>query len=173
MTGGFHLLQVSNRAAYRVCAVATAALLAALVVNNLLEMAARGLLHTSIGWVFEINLLIAIWLYFMGIYQVYYKRGDISVDALLRLAAPRAQRAVSIAVDIAIVGTLLVIAWYSRNLMEVQWPYKTPGLRLPNPLFTAPVFIGSILMASTMTERLILRLASPDPLPSGIHGMDA
>src|SRR5205823_5800845 len=102
-----------------------------------------------------------------GIYQVYYRRGDISVDVLMRRAPPAMQRAIAILIDVVIVGTLLMIAWYSRELMAVQWPYKTPGLRLPNPMFTTPVLIGSILMASTMFERLLQRLGTKDGLPSG------
>jgi TRAP-type C4-dicarboxylate transport system permease small subunit len=172
MTRGREFLAACNKAAYRVCVVVTALLLSALVVDNLVEMAARALFHTSIGWVFEVNLLLAIWLYFLGIYQVYYKRGDISVDVVTRRLPPAAQRWIGIAIDVIIVATLLMICWYSRNLIAVQWPFKTPGLRLPNPLFTAPVAIGSILMAATMFERLLQRLATPHPLPSGLHGMD-
>src|SRR4051794_40710444 len=113
MTRGYGLLRTFNRAAYRACVVVTAVLLTALVVNNLIEIVARSLLHTSIGWVFEVNLLLAIWLSFLGIYQFYFKRGDISVDVLMRRAPPRVQRAVAILIDLVIVGTLLMIAWYS------------------------------------------------------------
>src|SRR3954447_25016128 len=117
MTRGYRLLRAWNGVAYRVCVAVTALLLTALVGNNLIEIVARSVLHTSIGWVFEINLLIAIWVYFLGIYQVYYKRGDISVDVLMRRAPASAQRTVAILIDVVIVGTLLMIAWYSRELM--------------------------------------------------------
>lgn len=165
------VLRRFNRAAYRVCVVFTNLLLAGLVFNNLIEMAARGFLHTSIGWVFEVNLLVAIWLYFIGIYQVYFRRGDISVDVIMRRASMKTQRMVAIAIDVVIVATLAMISWHAVQLMLVQWPFKTPGLRLPNPMFTAPVLIGGVLMALTMLERLLQRLSSPDHLPSGISGM--
>jgi len=160
-----------NGAVYRVCVACTNLLLAGLVVNNLLEMSARGFWHTSIDWVFESNLLIAIWLYFIGIYQVYYRRGDISVDAIMQRAAPKTQRAVAIAIDAVIVATLLMISWYAVQLIRVQWPFKTPGLHIPNPLFTAPVLIGGVMMALTMLERLLERLSTQEHLPSGIAGM--
>ena len=166
------MLQRFNLHAFRVCVVITNLLLAMLVLNNLFEMTARGLWNTSIGWVFEINLLLAIWLYFLGIFQVYSRRGDISVDVIMRKATLSMQRWVAILIDIVIVGTLMMISWYAMQLMMVQWPFKSPGLRLPNPLFTAPVVIGSVLMALTMFERLIQRLASAEHLPSGIAGMD-
>ena len=166
------VLRRFNQGAYRLCVVFTNLLLAGLVMNNLIEMAARGFLHTSIGWVFEVNLLVAIWLYFIGIYQVYFRRGDISVDVIMRRASMKTQRMIAIVVDVVIVATLLMISWYAVQLMLVQWPFKTPGLRLPNPMFTAPVLIGGVLMALTMLDRLLQRLSSPDHLPSGISGME-
>ena len=166
------MLRRFNQEAYRVCVVFTNLLLAGLVINNLIEMSARGFWHTSIGWVFEVNLLVAIWLYFVGIYQVYFRRGDISVDVIMRRASLRSQRLVAIAIDVVIVATLVMISWYAVQLMLVQWPFKTPGLRLPNPMFTVPVLIGGVLMALTMLERLLQRIASPDHLPSGISGME-
>ncbi len=166
------LLRQINRHAYRVCVLVTNLLLAVLVANNVIEMAARGFWHTSIGWVFEVNLLLAIWLYFLGIFQVYFRRGDISVDVLMRKAPLHVQRWMAITIDAVIVATLMMISWYAVQLMQVQWPFKTPGLRMPNPLFTAPVLIGSVLMALTMLERLLQRLATPEHLPSGIAGMD-
>lgn len=173
MTSPPALLQRINRYAYRLCVVVTNLLLAVLVANNVIEMAARGIWHTSIGWVFEVNLLLAIWLYFLGIFQVYFRRGDISVDVLMRRAPPPVQRSMAIVIDAVIVATLLMISWYAVQLMQVQWPFKTPGLRLPNPLFTAPVLIGSVMMASTMLERMLQRLATREHLPSGIAGMDS
>ena len=166
------MLQRFNLLAFRVCVASTSLLLAMLVINNLLEMVARGLFNTSVAWVFEINLLLAIWLYFLGIFQVYFRRGDISVDVIMRKTPLHIQRWVAILIDLVIVGTLLMISWYAVQLMMVQWPFKSPGLRLPNPLFTAPVVIGSVMMVLTMFERLLQRLASPDHLPSGIAGMD-
>ena len=172
MTLSDSLLHRVNLVAFRVCVVSTNLLLALLVINNLLEMMARTLFGTSIGWVFEIDLLLAIWLYFLGIFQVYFRRGDISVDVVMRKLPLHVQRWVAILIDVVIVGTLLMISWHAVQLIMVQWPFKSPGLRLPNPLFTAPVLIGSVMMSLTMFERLLQRLTSPEHLPSGVAGMD-
>ena len=69
-----------NLLAFRACVISTNLLLAGLVLNNLAEMTARGFFGRSLDWVFEINVLLAVWLYFLGIYQVYFKRGDIAVE---------------------------------------------------------------------------------------------
>jgi len=172
MGRGRTLLQGWNTFAFRGCVLVTNLVLAALVLNNLAEMAARGFWGTSIGWVFEVNVLLAVWLYFLGIYQVYLRRGDIAVDVVMRRAPPALQRLVAIAVDVAIVAVLLMLCWQSLKLIQVQWPFRTPGLRLPNPLFTAPVLIGSALMALTMLERLLQRLADRSHLAAGLPGAE-
>ena len=146
-----------NLLAFRACVIATNLLLAGLVINNLAEMTARGFFGRSLDWVFEINVLLAVWLYFLGIYQVYFKRGDIAVEVLMRKTPPAVRHATAVAVDVAIVGVLLMLCWQSLRLIEVQWPFRTPGMRLPNPLFTLPVLLGAALMALTMLERLLGR----------------
>jgi hypothetical protein len=30
--------------------------------------------------------------------------------------------------------------------MQLQWPFRTPGVRLPSALYSAPVVIGAIVM---------------------------
>jgi TRAP-type C4-dicarboxylate transport system permease small subunit len=155
-------LAAFNRAAFRVCQVITGALLAALVVTNMAEMTSRGFWGTSIQWVFETNTLMADWLYFLGIFLVYFRRSDISVDLVVRKLPAPLRRTVDVLVDVAIVGTCLLIGWEAVKLVTVQWPFKSPGLRIPNPLFTAPVLIGAVLMCATMFERLVGRFADAE-----------
>lgn len=152
------VLKRFNLLAFRVCVVVTNLLLSGLVLNNLAEMSVRGFFGESLSWVFEINVLLAVWVYFLGIFQVYFKRGDIAVEVLMLKAPVQVRHAAGIAVDVAIVGVLLMLCWQSLRLIEVQWPFRTPGMRLPNPLFTLPVLLGSALMATTLLQRLAERL---------------
>lgn len=167
-------LAAFNRITFRICQAITALLLATLVVTNLAEVAARGFWSYSIEWVFEVNTLMAVWLYFLGIYLVYFRRDDISVKILVRRLPAGVQRYLEVLVDVAIVGTCFTIGWQAVHLIGVQWPLKTPGLRLPNPLFTAPVLLGSALMCATMTERLLGRLTgAPSDPPSDPHAQES
>jgi TRAP-type C4-dicarboxylate transport system permease small subunit len=149
------ILSSFNRCAYQVCSFLTNLLLAVLVVNNLAEMTARAFFETSLSWVFEVNVLLAVWLYFIAIYQVYFRRADISVDVLMRRAPVWLRRAVAGGIDFAVVVVLAAMAWQSWRLLLVQLPYKTPGLALPNALFTLPLLIGSVLMALTILQKLV------------------
>ena len=128
------------------CRLITGLLLAGIVCSNALEVVLRTGFATTLNWIFEVNLLCATWIYFIGVCQVYHKRGDIAVDVLARGLPPRAQLAWSWIVDLLCIGTFFVIGWYGLQLMQLQWPFRTPGVRLPSALYTAPVVIGAAIM---------------------------
>jgi len=103
--------------------------------------------------------MLAVWLYFLGIYQVYFHRGDISVDVVVHKLREEIRYAVFLCVHVAVIGAISTIAWQALKLILVQLPFKTPGTAMPTALFTAPLLIGSVLMALTMLERLLEALA--------------
>jgi len=128
------------------CRLITALLLAGIVCSNAAEVILRTAFATSLDWIFEVNLLCATWIYFLGVCQVYYKRGDIAVDVLARFLPSGARIAWSWAIDALCLITFGVIGWYGVLLMQLQWPFRTPGVRLPSALYSAPVVIGAIAM---------------------------
>jgi len=139
------LIRVSNGLNHA-CRVITALLLAGIVCSNAAEVVLRTAFATTLDWIFEVNLLCATWIYFLGVCQVYHKRGDIAVDVLARTLPPRAQVAWSWIVDVLCIATFFVVGWYGVQLMHLQWPYRTPGVRLPSALYTAPLVIGAAIM---------------------------
>jgi TRAP-type C4-dicarboxylate transport system permease small subunit len=140
------------------CRLVTALLLAGIVCSNAAEVVLRTGFATALDWIFEVNLLAATWIYFLGVCQVYYKRGDIAVDVLARFLPPRARVAWSWIIDLLCVGTFAVIGWYGVLLMQLQWPFRTPGVRLPSALYSAPVVIGAIVM---IVHVVVQRLRDP------------
>ncbi|MBK7472816.1 MAG: TRAP transporter small permease [Betaproteobacteria bacterium] len=130
----------------QVCRVLTGLLLAGIVLSNAAEVVLRTAFATTLSWIFEINLLCATWIYFIGVCQVYYKKGDISVDVLPRVLPPGGRLVWSWVVDIVCIGTFVVIGWYGIQLVQLQWPFKTPGVGLPSASYSAPVVIGAAIM---------------------------
>ena len=128
------------------CRLITALLLAGIVCSNAAEVVLRTAFATTLDWIFEVNLLCATWIYFLGVCQVYYKRGDIAVDVVARFLPARGRIAWSWVVDVLCVITFAIIGWYGVLLMQLQWPFRTPGVRLPSALYSAPVVIGAIVM---------------------------
>jgi TRAP-type C4-dicarboxylate transport system permease small subunit len=145
------------------CRVLTGLLLAGIVCSNAAEVVLRTVFATTLNWIFEVNLLAATWIYFLGVCQVYHRRGDIAVDALTRFLPREMRVAWGWVVDLLSVTTFGIIGWYGIRLMELQWPFRTPGVRLPSALYSAPVVIGAVVM---IVHVVALRLRDPRHLSS-------
>ncbi|MFS8085592.1 MAG: TRAP transporter small permease [Acidobacteriota bacterium] len=141
------------------CRVLTGLLLAGIVMSNAAEVVLRTAFSTTLDWIFEINLLCATWIYFIGVCQVYHRKGDISVDVLACALPPRLRITWSWAVDLLCVGTFFVIGWYGLQLVQLQWPYKTPGVGLPSASYSAPVVIGAVVMILHVCAQRLRNLA--------------
>src|SRR5215208_6411542 len=61
-------------------------------VGALVAIVSRTFFHVSYSWIYESNLLLAAWTYFLGIVPVYARNGDVSVVGL-RLLLPRHKQA--------------------------------------------------------------------------------
>lgn len=130
----------------RAAEIVTSTALVAVVLINALEIFSRTLLNDSQTWIYEINLLLANWIYFIGIVLVYYKKQDIVIDILLNFLGTHVQRYYLIFVNIALMGILAVLVFYGWRLIAVQSRTATLNLHIPNHLFSLPVVIGAIAM---------------------------
>ena len=124
--------------------VITSILLFFVVFINGMEIFVHSVIGDSLHWVYEINLLCANWIYFLGICLVYIKKKDIVVDLIDRLMSENTKSFYSIILNIVIVIMLSIIAYQASKLMFIQVKTKTLGLGIPNFYFSMPVFISSI-----------------------------
>jgi TRAP-type C4-dicarboxylate transport system permease small subunit len=124
----------------------TSTLLAVIVVINGGELIARNFFNYSFAWAHEVNLLLATWTYFAGMAMVVYRKGDITVEYFSSLLPAKARQAWIVLVHCVVLGVLVTIIWYCWVLMKLQAPFKTTGLGIPNPCFSAAVFVGCTLM---------------------------
>jgi len=134
-------------AADGVVAALTCVLLAFVVGANAWEIAYRALANQSLHWLYEVNLLLANWIYFLGICLVYWRRRDIVIDFLVDRLPAGPRRVYQSVINLVVIGVLAVIAWYGAVLMRLQAPDSTMGVGIWNPLFTLPVVLGALLMA--------------------------
>src|SRR5258706_3831837 len=148
----------------RAVALITGVLLIVIVAINGVEIVTRTLFEHSFIWLFETNLLLANWTYFLGICLVVSHSGDITVDFLFDRFGPRVQRCWLIAVNLVGMATLGVVAWYGGLLIELQMPFRSTGFGIPNPLFSLPVVLGAVFMV-LMLARQSLDLALSETLP--------
>lgn len=141
----------------RLLAVLTCSLLAFVVAANAAEIAQRALANQSLHWLYEVNLLSANWIYFLGICLVYWRKRDIAIDFLIDRLPAGPRRLYQSLVNLVVVCVLAVIGWYGVELMRLQAPDYSMGVRIWNPLFTLPVALGAVLMAlATLYHTLAL-----------------
>ncbi len=126
--------------------VVTSTLLGIVIVINGSELVARNFFNYSFAWAHEVNLLLASWVYFLGMTLVYARNADITVEYFAGMLPPNAQRIWIAVCNVAVVGVLAVIAWYCWVLMRLQADFKTTGMGIPNPWFSAPVLVSSLVM---------------------------
>lgn len=144
--------------------VITSTILVVIIAINAAEIVTRSFFNFSFDWIHEINLLLANWLYFLGICLVYYRQQDITIDFVLRIFPGRLRSPFLIAINVLTVATLLVVAWYGWELLVLQANYKTMGLGLRNHWFSLPVVLGAVVMiAIVLCQSLELWLRRDAP----------
>jgi TRAP-type C4-dicarboxylate transport system permease small subunit len=159
------LLRATDRIV--VCGTLTISItaLAAIVLINALEIVSRTFFHISFAWIYETNLLLAAWTYFLGIVPVYARNGDVSVVGL-RLLLPRNRQATfDRVIYVVCMVTFAIAAWFTWELIELQLPFRTPGSGLPNAAFTAPILLGLAGLIVVLFNKLVANE------PAAAHGV--
>src|SRR5256885_17240269 len=114
------LLRATDRIVVRGAIVVSVAALSLIVLINVLEIVSRTFFHVSYSWIYESNLLLAAWTYFLGIVPVYARNGDVSVVGL-RLLLPRHKQATfNRVIHVICTVTFAIVAWFTWELIELQ-----------------------------------------------------
>ena len=122
------LLRTTDRIVVRGALGISVTALAVIVLINLLEIISRTFFHVSYAWIYETNLLLAAWTYFLGIVPVYARNGDVSVVGLRQLLPSSSQAAFDRAIYVVARSTFAIVAWFTWELIELQCPFRTPGI---------------------------------------------
>ena len=132
------------RAIDRVEEVATSVILVIVIVINGMEIFSHSVLNQSLHWVYEINLLLGNWIYFLGICLVYYNKKDIVLEIVDRFISEETLKIYLIFINAIIVVILSLIIYYGWLLLFIQAKTKSMDLGIPNFYFSMPVVIGSV-----------------------------
>src|SRR5436190_16578372 len=151
------LLRATDRIVVRGAIGISVAALALIVLIIVLEIVSRTFFHVSFAWVYETNLLLAAWTYFLGIIPVYARNGDVSVVGLRQLLPQGARPGFDRLIYIVSTVTFAIAAWFTWQLIELQLPYRTPGSGLPNAAFTTPLLLGLVGLIIVLLSKLAAR----------------
>jgi TRAP-type C4-dicarboxylate transport system permease small subunit len=150
------LLREMDRVIVRGSTAVSVAALALIVLLNAVEIVSRTFFHVSFAWIYETNLLLAAWTYFLGIVPVYARSGDVSVVGLKQLLSHGARATFERAIHVISTLTFATAAWFTFELIELQLPFRTPGSGLPNAAFTAPLLLGLVGLIVVLLNKLAM-----------------
>lgn len=152
----FRPIQILDRIVVRLATIVATLSLFAILLINVIEIVARTAFDVSFAWIFETNLLLAAWTYFIGIVPVYARNGDIAIVGLSQLVPPHFRPAFDALLNVVSAATFALVTWYAYTLITVQWPFRTPGIGIPNAAFTAPLFLGCAALVLGLVRRLLI-----------------
>lgn len=151
----------------RLFAAATILALAAIMAINGLEIAGRSLLSLSLSWIHETNLLLASWMYFLGIFLVYRRGGDIAMVGLVQLLPLRVRGPWLRLLRLATAAAFLVVGWHAVRLIELQWPFRTLGVGYRRAAFTLPLALGAAAVGLESLRAAAFAPAGDAPAATG------
>jgi TRAP-type C4-dicarboxylate transport system permease small subunit len=147
-----------------VISLVTCVLLSFLVCANGLEILLRGVFSHSLSWIYDVNLLLSNWIYFLGMCLVYDRKKDISLDFLRGMFSARAQKWIAIIINIIAAATFILIGRYTVCLIDLQWPFRTSGYGVPQALYSIPLLIAAavicLILARQSAEIILDRSSS-------------
>ncbi len=145
--------------------VFTAACMVTIVLINGAEIFSRYILDISLFFVYEITILLANWMYFIGFCLVFDRSRDIEIEFFMKFLPYKWQRYIERITKGAIFLFLMMLGYYAFQLMVIQSRHSTEGLNIPNHFFSMPVFIGTIsMMLSLIRDMMDLAMGNAQDL---------
>lgn len=125
--------------------------MAVMVVIIFSQAFARYVLGVSILWSEQIAILSMVWITFLGSAIAWRGDSNIRVDFFLRLLPKKLKAYVEVFNYIICIIFLVILAYYSIQVIELTATQINPISGLPNSLFYLPILISSILMVTYLS----------------------
>jgi TRAP-type C4-dicarboxylate transport system permease small subunit len=140
----------------------TAVCMAVVVLINGAEIFSRYTLDKSLFFVYEITLLLANWMYFIGFCLIFNRSKDIEIEFFMNLMHLKNQKYIYLLTKFTIFVFLMMLSYYTLKLMVIQSHHSTEGLNIPNHFFSMPIFIGAIsMLLSLIRDTIDLAISKP------------
>jgi len=113
-----------------------------MVAINAAEIVYRFSFTRGLNWVQELSIILAMTLYFFAYAMIAKDREYIRIELAARLLGPRAKRALSVAIRLAVLAFQGMVAWYAAQTAKFAAIFETPVLGWPEWVLYAPLAIG-------------------------------
>lgn len=139
----------------RIELVLTCACMISIITMGASEIFARYVLNTSLFFVYEITILLANWMYFLGFCLVFKRNRDIEIEFFIKRMNPKTRRMLALLTNGAIFYFLAILIYHSFKLLMIQSRHTTEGLGIPNHYFSLPIFIGTLSIITICVKNLL------------------
>ena len=139
----------------RIELVLTFSCMLTIVVLGAMEICARYLFNTSLFFVYEITILLANWMYFLGFCLVFKRNRDIEIEFFFSKINQKTRRILTLLTNGAVFYFLAMLTYYSFKLLLIQSIHSTEGLGIPNHYFSLPIFIGTLSIIIICLKNLL------------------
>jgi TRAP-type C4-dicarboxylate transport system permease small subunit len=129
---------------------------------NSIEIFTRFLLNKSFFWVFEVTILFANIMYFLGAALVYKRKQDIQMAYFLKFFNVKFQKKWDLVIDGLSFYFFVVILYHGVRLLNIQSKHVSQGLGIPNHYFSLPLVIGTISMALIICQQFLAKYLEID-----------
>ena len=110
----------------------------------------------SMGWADEIVELAFAWMVFMGTAAVWRSKEHITIDFIPQaLAGTAAGRVLDVAMNVLVLGFLVVFTWQGWSLTLQSTSNTTPMLTLPKPLWYVTIPVAGLVMIGYTVARIL------------------
>ena len=154
------------RGLHRAEDVLLAALLGALLLLSVLQIALRVFFDTGLEWAEPVSRMGVLWLALFGALGAARSHRHISIDALPRLLPPAARRAAWIVTELATATVCGLLAWYGWGMFEME--REAPSLFVHGveswwPMLAFPLGFGLLALRFAVAA-----FAEPPDHPEGL-----
>lgn len=136
--------------------VVASAFLSIITINSI-EIFRRFVLNKSFFWVYEITILLANIMYFLGASLVYKRKQDIQMEYFIKFFSISTQKKWDFVVDGACFYFFVVILYQGIRLLSMQTKYVSQGLGIPNHYFSLPLVLGTLSMILIIVQQFLSR----------------
>ena len=156
----------------RVLVAAVTALVASSALLLIWQVADRSVFAGGQNWIDEYARLSLIWMTFLGAAVLIRERKHLAVEYFVEKMGDRAQRAMSVATDIALIALMGVLLSTWVPVWEASSVLKSPSLGIPRSVLALAGLISYALTAVYCLESLARTLLGMEPPPKVLKDDD-
>jgi TRAP-type C4-dicarboxylate transport system permease small subunit len=136
--------------------------MAFIILLNVYGISSRYFLNRPIMYIHELTILVAVWLFFIGMGLVFKAHSELHVEFLVRHFPKRLRLINDLFVDVMIFFFVVVLAWKTWKFIpftRTEVPVLSFALGLRDEIYFYPIGLGAISIFLTVFHRFLCHLA--------------